>query len=54
MLLSYQKMYKLVQNFDFPPVHDPCVIYYILHPNRFITKKVKKILILGKDRCRCR
>lgn len=48
MLLSYQKMYKKVQNFDFPPVHDPCVIYYILHPNRFITKKAKIEVDVGK------
>lgn len=36
MLKSYQTMYKnSAQHFDYPPIHDPTVINYILHPQNF-------------------
>ena len=36
MLKSYQVMYKNSgQGFDYPPIHDPTVINYILHPDHF-------------------
>lgn len=47
MLKSYQRAYKKTQHFEFPPIHDPCVIYYILHPDRFLTKKVEALFNLG-------
>ena len=33
---------KAYDDIPYPPVHDPCVIYYIEHPDKF---KVKKALI---------
>lgn len=32
MLLKYQQMYYRAYKFDYPPVHDPCTIFYALHP----------------------
>ena len=32
MLSSFKIMYEKAFGFDYPPVHDPCVIYYILEP----------------------
>lgn len=28
----FQKSYKESQDFDYPLAHDPCTIYYLLHP----------------------
>ena len=28
----FQVKYKESQDFDFPVAHDPCTIYYLLHP----------------------
>jgi inosine-uridine nucleoside N-ribohydrolase len=46
-------MYKKAQNFDHPPIHDPTVINYILHPNHFEVKKVAFLLNIDNYRCRC-
>lgn len=32
MLNSFKDMYKKYENFDYPPIHDACVINYIIHP----------------------
>lgn len=32
MLLKYQEMYYNAYKFPFPPIHDPCTIFYALHP----------------------
>lgn len=32
MLTAYKSMYYKAYKFESPPIHDPCVIYYILHP----------------------
>ena len=41
MLRSYQEMYKRAYgDIDYPIIHDPTVIYYILHPEKFIVKDV--------------
>jgi len=40
-------MYKRAYgDIDYPIVHDPTVIYYILHPDQFIVKDVILFLIL--------
>jgi inosine-uridine nucleoside N-ribohydrolase len=31
----FQVKYKENQNFDFPVAHDPCTIYFLLHPEDF-------------------
>lgn len=31
----FQKKYKEDQDFDYPAVHDPCTIYYLLRPEDF-------------------
>lgn len=49
MLKAYQKMYKdSAQHFDYPPIHDPTVINYILHPHNFEVKKVTEIILRQK------
>lgn len=49
MLKAYQKMYRdSPQHFDYPPVHDPTVINYILHPHHFEVKKVNIFNIQAK------
>jgi purine nucleosidase/pyrimidine-specific ribonucleoside hydrolase len=35
----FQKGYKKDQNFDFPVAHDPCTIYYLLHPEDFVSRR---------------
>lgn len=44
MLTAFKDMYFKYENFDFPPIHDACVINYILHPNDFELKKVTLFL----------
>jgi inosine-uridine nucleoside N-ribohydrolase len=49
MLKAYQKMYRdSPQHFDYPPVHDPTVINYILHPHHFEVKKVNILIFRQK------
>lgn len=40
MLRVYKDMYYNAYKFDSPPVHDPCVMYYLLHPEAFELKTV--------------
>lgn len=35
MLKHYQKMYFNVYQMEYPPIHDPCTVHYILHPEEF-------------------
>ncbi len=35
MLEQFQIMYLTHEGFPFPPIHDPCTIFYILHPEEF-------------------
>ena len=35
MLTVFKEMYYKAYKFDSPPVHDACVIYYLLHPDAF-------------------
>lgn len=46
MLLAFKEMYFKYENFDFPPIHDACVINYILHPEDFELKRVTNLIIL--------
>jgi len=39
MLEQYQKMYKVAYNIPYPPIHDPCPIFYLLHPQEFEVHK---------------
>lgn len=32
MFRHFQRRYKEMEDFDFPVAHDPCAIYYLLHP----------------------
>lgn len=32
LCIEFQKKYKELEDFDFAPAHDPCTIYYLLHP----------------------
>lgn len=49
----FQKSYKQSQDFDFPPVHDPCTIYYLLNPNKFTGRDCfVEIELAGKSRGR--
>ena len=40
MLRVYKDMYYNAYKFDSPPVHDPCVMYYLIHPEAFELQKV--------------
>lgn len=35
LMRYFQIKYKESQNFEFPVAHDPCTIYYLLHPEDF-------------------
>ena len=48
MLTAYKETYYKTQNFNYPPVHDACVIYYILHPDAFELKKVNFLIVQAK------
>ena len=43
MLLMYKGLYKQAYDFDYPPIHDACVINYITNPENFVASKVKII-----------
>jgi pyrimidine-specific ribonucleoside hydrolase len=46
-------MYKEDQDFTFPVAHDPCTIYYLLHPEDFKARKaLVEIEVEGKSRGR--
>lgn len=40
LLAFFRDMYKKGQNFDVPPVHDPCAVAYVIDPSVMTTKKV--------------
>lgn len=40
-------MYFKYEDFDFPPIHDACVIHYIHHPESFVLKRAKIIVDTG-------
>ncbi|QIL46818.1 nucleoside hydrolase [Vagococcus coleopterorum] len=40
LLDFFSKMYKKSQGFDFPPVHDPCTIAYLIDPTVMTVKQV--------------
>lgn len=35
MLEQYKIMYYKAYKMPFPPIHDPCTIFFILHPEEF-------------------
>ncbi|CAL5980335.1 Uridine_nucleosidase [Hexamita inflata] len=40
LLNFFKDTYKSVFKFDFPPLHDPVAVYYLLNPNAFVTENV--------------
>jgi len=36
----FTKTYKDAQGFDYPPVHDPCAVAYVIDPTVMTTRKV--------------
>lgn len=40
LLAFFRDMYKKGQNFDAPPVHDPCAVAYVIDPSVLETKRV--------------
>ena len=40
LLEFFRTMYKKSQGFDFPPVHDPCTVAYLIDPTVMTTKAV--------------
>ncbi|UBX50832.1 nucleoside hydrolase [Providencia alcalifaciens] len=40
LLDFFGKMYKQAQDFDAPPVHDPCAVAYVIDPSVLTTQKV--------------
>lgn len=40
LLDFFGKMYKKEQGFDYPPVHDPCAVAYVIDPTVMTTKAV--------------
>lgn len=40
LLAFFGKMYKQAQGFDYPPVHDPCAVAYVIDPTLIETQKV--------------
>lgn len=41
ILEQYKIMYYNNYKFPFPPIHDPCTIFYILHPEEFESSRAK-------------
>ena len=41
MLKVYKDMYYKAYKFESPPVHDACVMHYLIHPEAFELKKVR-------------
>ncbi|KEY59606.1 nucleoside hydrolase [Serratia sp. DD3] len=40
LLEFFSTTYKQAQGFDYPPVHDPCAVAYVIDPNVITVKKV--------------
>lgn len=40
LLEFFGSMYKSAQGFDYPPVHDPCAVAYVIDPSVMTTRKV--------------
>lgn len=40
LLDFFGKMYKQAQGFDYPPVHDPCAVAYVIDPSLIEVKQV--------------
>ncbi len=40
LLEFFGTMYKSAQGFDYPPVHDPCAVAYVIDPSVITTRKV--------------
>lgn len=40
LLAFFGTMYKSAQGFDYPPVHDPCAVAYVIDPSVMTTRKV--------------
>lgn len=40
LLEFFGTMYKSAQGFDYPPVHDPCAVAYVIDPSVMTTQKV--------------
>ncbi|EKK5571472.1 nucleoside hydrolase [Morganella morganii] len=40
LLEFFGTMYKSAQGFDYPPVHDPCAVAYVIDPSVMTTRKV--------------
>lgn len=40
LLAFFKQAYKESQGFDYPPVHDPCTVAYLIDPTVFTTKRV--------------
>ena len=41
MLEQFKIMYYNNYKFPFPPIHDPCTIFYILHPEEFESSRAR-------------
>lgn len=53
LMRYFQVRYKESQNFDFPVAHDPCTIYFLLHPEDFKGQNAHvEIELEGKSRGR--
>jgi inosine-uridine nucleoside N-ribohydrolase len=48
MALHYQKFYIDVNQWPYPPYHDPVCIYYLLHPEDFEIKPANIEVDTGK------
>jgi inosine-uridine nucleoside N-ribohydrolase len=49
----FQEQYYLTQNFEYPVAHDPCTIYYLLHPHNFEGRDAfVEVELSGKSRGR--
>jgi inosine-uridine nucleoside N-ribohydrolase len=41
LLLFFAETYKRVFKFDFPPLHDPCAVAYVIAPELFTVEKLR-------------
>ncbi|KAH3763043.1 N-D-ribosylpurine ribohydrolase [Pelomyxa schiedti] len=51
LLMFFSESYKTVFGFDFPPLHDPLAVAYVIDPGLFTTTKMRVDIETSSDLC---
>lgn len=49
--MFFSESYKTVFGFDFPPLHDPLAVAYVIDPGLFTTTKMRVDIETSSDLC---